>query len=507
MFAAHPPDRLDRRVQRSRVRMGSGDSRHRVKFALEEALRLAELPGEQEGRVYYFRKLSLGAVPARASRSAWLNCVQQALSLSAVAALHGCDPRADAAQAVYFDSEEQVLESQLRRALRSGSPPAWFTAAALAAAPAHGEAQPIVVRIVDRLRQSMPCKAAATLILAALGDANPAELLARLPTAAIRAWLQEWDAGRGTPWDAPAIPLPRHLKSTLGQTATQFGWQEPRTVWLATLIVQSLSPASATAESTVRRARSTLRQIAAEESGGPLQHDAAVIRPGDDLARVMIVREKMPRDVAGREEGPGVGREVGIGAGHDQESVGALRDAAERSNLDVTAAAKRGSQRPPVVWTPVLGEPTAAAGLYFLLQALRQLGIKDALARAPELAATSLVPRILKRLAAHAKVPAEDPILWCLEIADAELPPAEEALARLWAVRVRRWCWREGRITVREIVNREGRVWLTRTDLDVTLPMDEADVRIRRVGLDIDPGWLPWFGKIVRFHYRDRDPA
>jgi hypothetical protein len=45
---------------------------------------------------------------------------------------------------------------------------------------------------------------------------------------------------------------------------------------------------------------------------------------------------------------------------------------------------------------------------------------------------------------------------------------------------------------------------LTRTDLDVSLSIDSADIRIRRAGLDLDPGWLPWFGRVVRFHYRYR---
>jgi hypothetical protein len=63
---------------------------------------------------------------------------------------------------------------------------------------------------------------------------------------------------------------------------------------------------------------------------------------------------------------------------------------------------------------------------------------------------------------------------------------------------------------VREIVNRKGLVWLTRTDLDVTMPLANVSVLIRRVGLDIDPGWLPWFGdfgRVVRFHYRDEMPG
>jgi len=27
---------------------------------------------------------------------------------------------------------------------------------------------------------------------------------------------------------------------------------------------------------------------------------------------------------------------------------------------------------------------------------------------------------------------------------------------------------------------------------------------VRRLGLDLDPGWLPWFGRVVRFHYLPR---
>jgi hypothetical protein len=42
---------------------------------------------------------------------------------------------------------------------------------------------------------------------------------------------------------------------------------------------------------------------------------------------------------------------------------------------------------------------------------------------------------------------------------------------------------------------------VNRTDLDVSLPLEEADIRVRRAGLDLDPGWVPWFGRVVRFHY------
>ena len=155
--------------------------------------------------------------------------------------------------------------------------------------------------------------------------------------------------------------------------------------------------------------------------------------------------------------------------------------------------------------THLLGEPTMAAGLYFLLNALRYLGIDAALEANPSLREAHLIDHVLRRLATHAQVDSTDPILLALSPA-APLPASP--LVRTWAIDVRRWCWRHARITTREIINRPGHVWLTRMDLDVTMGFSAVDVRIRKVGLDIDPGpvsSLGDFGRIVRFHYREQE--
>ena len=37
--------------------------------------------------------------------------------------------------------------------------------------------------------------------------------------------------------------------------------------------------------------------------------------------------------------------------------------------------------------------------------------------------------------------------------------------------------------------------------IEIHLSLADVDLDIRRAGLDIDPGWLPWLGRVVRFRY------
>lgn len=53
------------------------------------------------------------------------------------------------------------------------------------------------------------------------------------------------------------------------------------------------------------------------------------------------------------------------------------------------------------------------------------------------------------------------------------------------------------------LLRRTARVYISRTHLDLDLPMEQADVRLRRAGLDFNPGWVPTLGYILHFHYLD----
>ncbi|HEY7066786.1 MAG TPA: hypothetical protein VII06_35290 [Chloroflexota bacterium] len=54
---------------------------------------------------------------------------------------------------------------------------------------------------------------------------------------------------------------------------------------------------------------------------------------------------------------------------------------------------------------------------------------------------------------------------------------------------------------VRELLARRGRLVVSRTHVDLVLPMDAISLAVRRAGLDRDPGWVPDLGRIVLFHF------
>jgi hypothetical protein len=75
--------------------------------------------------------------------------------------------------------------------------------------------------------------------------------------------------------------------------------------------------------------------------------------------------------------------------------------------------------------------------------------------------------------------------------------PAAAALA-LGAHRI---CRKLTRLGLRALVRRPGRLSMTRTHVDVFLRLADVDPRIRRAALDADPGWVPWLGRAIAFHY------
>lgn len=74
-------------------------------------------------------------------------------------------------------------------------------------------------------------------------------------------------------------------------------------------------------------------------------------------------------------------------------------------------------------------------------------------------------------------------------------------LCQSWLIAMRRWCRRYANVGLHSLVCRPGHIVATRTHIDVLFDYNQADIRLRKAGLDIDPGWLAWLGRVVSFHY------
>jgi hypothetical protein len=78
---------------------------------------------------------------------------------------------------------------------------------------------------------------------------------------------------------------------------------------------------------------------------------------------------------------------------------------------------------------------------------------------------------------------------------------SDEPDIEAWCVAVERHLERDCELTLRELVHRRGQICVTRTHLDVLFDLEDADLRVRQAGLDFNLGWLPWFGRVVVFHF------
>jgi hypothetical protein len=54
---------------------------------------------------------------------------------------------------------------------------------------------------------------------------------------------------------------------------------------------------------------------------------------------------------------------------------------------------------------------------------------------------------------------------------------------------------------VRSRLHRTGTVEAQAGWFEIHLPIDSADPVVRRAGLDLDPGFVPWLGAVVRYVY------
>jgi hypothetical protein len=188
-------------------------------------------------------------------------------------------------------------------------------------------------------------------------------------------------------------------------------------------------------------------------------------------------------------------------------------------------------------WPWAQGQATAAGGVLFLVAMLERLGYPAWLQCLPEGVAQHCVAALWTRLFTRLALPATDPA-WALAL-DAQggphaLPPpadqqalvaiearlrpararrvapwygtthqptAAQALGERWLALARHGLRSRAGLGLHDLVMRPGWLLLTRTHADMVFDLHAVDLRVRRAGLDLNPGWVPWLGRVVGFHF------
>ena len=153
---------------------------------------------------------------------------------------------------------------------------------------------------------------------------------------------------------------------------------------------------------------------------------------------------------------------------------------------------------------------TTSGGLFYLFNFLRQTATRELVARSGGDAVLGGGWGWLYRLGEALHLTIDAPLAAFLAeqlaldkpeaLADLPALPNTPAFLSLFAARYTRLQpWTPERLLC------TARVVATASHVDVYFPLEQVDLDLRLAGLDIDPSWLPWLGRVVQFHYV-RDP-
>ena len=167
---------------------------------------------------------------------------------------------------------------------------------------------------------------------------------------------------------------------------------------------------------------------------------------------------------------------------------------------------------------PEDGVETSYAGVLFLVNVLEQDALSETIATLAatldwsEHGAWSILSATARRLLGENTQ--SDDNIWSL-LADLdgrtdETSPVSEMVVEDLANTIRSWFAQSLAAlpasihkTLPQILQRNARIYVGAMHIDVEMRLDTADRLTRTLGLDIDPGWCPRFGRIISFDYRE----
>lgn len=458
-----------RRIRHARLACANDGDAWRGRTLMEDALRTASLG--DEGRLLLVRRLDLGRLAPGASATEWSRRCEERFRNVRVAAVPAESPVASDAPVVMFRDATALWGALAVRTARRVPCSEWFwRAGASGWQPAM--TGPETLRLCfTKLAEHGGLAATADLAAELVTAGAVMELLAALPPASITRLFPALAVGETAESHHAPLPavvfetrLPVSWRLPLGQAVRELGPADLRVRWLA---------------------------AAAIFSGHGTIEPARAMKLADELlsaASPAAVRPAEPPESATRPVKTAV-------AARKRNAVPSASDVPGTPAED--AAAGPVPAPPPVPTHPLQDETpgisTQFGGLFFLVPLFAQLGAAEMPHGAAWLA--------LRFVLGHVARGVDDPLV---ELLDQVVPDDEAACwpaAAALALGAHRRCRKLTRLGLRAMLRRPARVMMTRTHVEVFLRLADVDVRLRRAALDTDPGWVPWLGRVVAFHY------
>ena len=474
------------------------------RIRLEDALQ-CEIPDDD--RLVLIRRMAISAGASAPRAGARQQAMRSAWQAATDGARHGSESGAPAANCVWFASEAEAEVVLLDLMLRGCAPVGWFWKLAVP----NWRARPVNDWLPELVAEAILPGREAKLVrlIACCGDCGAAnQLIAALPVAAAMgsapdsAVLSEPDNVE----TASAQSLQSDLASTVAAEALR---QFPTAVRDALRAVQSSTQGAAAVRAVLR---------------------AQVLRVSPALTmRPMLLAEILARTEAALHRPataakPDVATEPESGRKHRSKATQIERGGQYRVSPASPAPSDTAMKTATAPLEPVTGrlqqarvdelEPqilpslltgralrSGHAGVWLAVPALADLGFRGWLQDRPELLGDHPGAQLITAIARHHGCAADDPALSGLPRLDPDQPCPE--WTDLWRLALDRWLRRTARRRLHDLARRPGKLLWSDDRLQITFPLAAADIRLRRLALDRDPGWTDWLGLSVRFSYSD----
>ena len=479
----------ERIVKHLRVRAHSAQNVRHAVLKLEDAMRCATLP-HADTRVLLVRQLHLGRIAAGASSQQLSRLMEQRLAAGA-AWVHGADANAATAGFVYFRDALEARSELAGRLARALPCDAWFWPLAVAEFSRAEHASENLRRIAFAIAVWPEAPAALPAWLAQLAATGLLPQLARALTPADGATLLHAAGLPQSPYPAAASTV---LSPDASADANRAVAADSRPHaqsafahvpwWLQTLArAGGHVPCHQTDAPAASKTSGPWPGTPARHNGAPVVTGSPRFPPHDYAGINAAARRSSTLDAPHRS------------AGAPQTSRVAATPSAMADGVVTDHAAQPQAMA------------TACGGLLFVLSVMQRLNFAQWNESRPGRAGTPIARFVLALVLQRLRTPPQDPA-WRLvyDTSSSETDAACEAAAREWLAACRRWLRRVAGIGIASLVVRPAAIEITPTHADMHFLLNDTDLRVRRAGLDNDPGWLEWYGRVVRFHYAEASP-